>query len=302
MEEGALRVDANISVHKPNEPLGVRTEVKNIGSIRGVGGAIKYEIQRQIKILESGGEIVNETLSWDALKQITVSMRNKEEKQDYRFMPEPNLPPLRLHVDDNSDNKFNLIDVCSLKKIIPKLPEDIRHHLRNKYGLPIQTSYNIVNEPKILKYFEEIMQENEKRNPKTVSNVLLNELLEFVNKNKVELDYVIFSSKQIGEMVDLLQSEKINLATVKKLFNYLNENPEKMPNETVEEKHWMQINDPDELTKMCQALLDENPQWVTLYKAGKTKLLRAMLGSIFKKYDGRANMGKVVKILEQLLK
>ncbi|KAF7994915.1 hypothetical protein HCN44_004387 [Aphidius gifuensis] len=301
MEEGALRVDANISIHKPNEPLGVRTEVKNIGSIRGVGGAIKYEIKRQMKILESGGKIVNETLSWDAEKQMTVSMRDKEEKQDYRFMPEPNLPPLRLHVDDRNDNKFNLVDVCSLKKAIPKLPEELRDNLRNNYGLSRQATCSIVNEQKLLQFFEEIMQENNARNPKTVTNVLLMELMEFVNKNKLELDNVSFSSKQIGEIVDLLQNQTINLATTKKVFNKLHENPEQMPKQIVEEERWSQINDPDELTKMCQAILDENPQWVTLYKSGKTKLLRAMLGAIVKKYEGRANMGKVVKIFEKLL-
>lgn len=134
ISEGALRVDANVSVNKENEPLGTRTEIKNIGSVRAVAGAIKYEIKRQIELLERGEKIVNETLSWDAEYGKTVMMRDKEEKQDYRFMPEPNLPPLRLHMGQG-DNKYNLIDVDSFKKKIPRLPSEIRQHFVNEFKL-----------------------------------------------------------------------------------------------------------------------------------------------------------------------
>lgn len=135
MEEGALRVDANISINKPGEPLGTRTEVKNIGSIRGVADSIAYEIERQIQVLEMGGSIQNETRAWDALSGKTISMRDKEVQQDYRFMPEPNLPPLRLIVDENSPKIPGLIDVTSIKRQIPELPEATRQKLVSVYGL-----------------------------------------------------------------------------------------------------------------------------------------------------------------------
>lgn len=135
MEEGALRVDANVSIHKENEPFGTRTEVKNIGSIRGVADSITYEISRQISLVESGGTVTNETRSWDALTGKTVPMRDKEVLQDYRFMPEPNLPPLHINTDGNKTDFAGLIDINAIRQTIPELPEVTRQKLMNTYGM-----------------------------------------------------------------------------------------------------------------------------------------------------------------------
>ncbi|KAL1130890.1 hypothetical protein AAG570_012131, partial [Ranatra chinensis] len=134
MEEGALRVDANISVSQNSGNLGTRTEIKNIGSVRGVAKAVDFEIERQIEILENGGEIVNETRAWDPTTGVTLPMRDKEVKQDYRFMPEPNLLPLRLNVGGNRIE--GLINVEDLRRKVPELPEDTRQKLIRDYGLP----------------------------------------------------------------------------------------------------------------------------------------------------------------------
>lgn len=130
---GAFRCDANISIHKKGEPLGTRTEVKNIASYRGVAKAIEYEIQRQIKIIEAGDKVVNETRNWDADTNSTIAMRDKEVVQDYRFMPEPNLPPLSL----------KCIDLNRIKNNMPELPEQTREHLRT-FGLPIATIETLI--------------------------------------------------------------------------------------------------------------------------------------------------------------
>lgn len=132
MEEGALRVDANISVHQENEPFGVRTEVKNIGSVRSISQAITYEIHRQLDVIAQGGIITNETRSWDAENRCTVAMRDKEVLQDYRFMPEPNLPPLILNMtegNNKSDDSSSLVSVPSIARQLPELPEQTRKRL-----------------------------------------------------------------------------------------------------------------------------------------------------------------------------
>lgn len=122
----------------------MRTEVKNIGSVRGVASAVKYEIARQIKTLERGQTIINETLGWDAENHRTVSMRDKEDKQDYRFMPEPNLPPLRLNMEKNVVDNYNLVNVNNLLLQLPKLPEDTRQCFIRDFGLTPQTAIAIV--------------------------------------------------------------------------------------------------------------------------------------------------------------
>ncbi|KAK0088566.1 hypothetical protein PV325_011486 [Microctonus aethiopoides] len=302
MEEGALRVDANISIHKPTEPFGVRTEVKNLGSIRALSGAINYEISRQINAVKSGQIIINETLSWDADSQKTIPMRDKEKMQDYRFMPEPNLPPLRLHMRPDCVNELNLVDVCKLEAQLPELPEETREKMKKNYGLSSSTVIAIVNNAILTQLFDNIISENHSRNPKTVANILLMELMEFINRYKLDLETLAISSTQLGELIDLFQSKTINLNTVKKVLIQLAENPEKSPGQIVTESKWAQINDDDELTKLCESVIQENSKVATQYKAGKTKMLRALLGEVVKKSSGLANMKKVTEIMEKLLK
>lgn len=142
MEEGALRVDANVSIHRSEEPFGVRTEVKNIGSIRSIAYAIGYEINRQREVKEDGGCIINETRSWDALNRMTIAMRDKEVLQDYRFMPEPNLPPLRVNLTEIEGS--NLISVLKISKEIPELPEQTRKRITENHKLPTETAIILV--------------------------------------------------------------------------------------------------------------------------------------------------------------
>lgn len=142
MEEGALRVDANISIHAAGTPLGTRTEVKNIGSVRGVADAIAYEIRRQVELVDGGGRVQNETRAWDAVQRCTVAMRDKEVLQDYRFMPEPNLPPLHLDLGDGGDGRSaaaaaasGLVSVEALRAEMPELPEETRRRLDEECGI-----------------------------------------------------------------------------------------------------------------------------------------------------------------------
>lgn len=147
METGALRVDANISIHEEGQPYGVRTEVKNIGSVRSISQAITYEIERQFDIVAQGGVITNETRSWDAENRCTVAMRDKEVLQDYRFMPEPNLPPLILNMSDEkfeSSDSSSLVSVPAIEKLLPELPKETRKRLVDDYKLNQEVSIILV--------------------------------------------------------------------------------------------------------------------------------------------------------------
>nr|CAD7567611.1 unnamed protein product [Timema californicum] len=210
MDEGALRVDANISVHKKGSPLGIRTEVKNIGSVRAVAHAIQFEIDRQVGVLESGGLIVNETRSWDAQCRQTLPMRDKEEKQlanelvvlsqtaedreievrisDYRFMPEPNLPPLRVVNDGETSADLSLVNVNELKTRLPELPAETRQKLGEQFRLPAESVIILVNENLLLQHFRNIMKENESRDPIIAVNLLIMDFLTSLNKNKINID------------------------------------------------------------------------------------------------------------------
>lgn len=300
MEEGSLRVDANISIHKENEPLGTRTEVKNIGSIRGVAQAVTFEIERQISVKDKGGTVTNETRAWDATTKTTIPMRDKEVVQDYRFMPEPNLPPLHLNVKGEISDK--LINVTVLEKDIPTLPQQLREQLVTEKQLSLETSVILVNDSCLLKYFTLITKANQKRSPKIVANVLINELLTICNKSKVNIENCKISHFQIGELIDMMESEIINHTLARLILHEMLES-ESSPMKIADEKNWKLISDDAEILKICEQVLqsDSGRKMVKAYKSGKTKVLLAIAGEINKKSDNRINMAKVMKLLQEQL-
>lgn len=304
MEEGALRVDANVSVHREGEPLGVRSEVKNIGSVRAVAHAVEYEIDRQVKVLEAGGIVVNETRAWDADSRQTVPMRDKEEKQDYRYMPEPNLPPLWVLLDDCHDvpdSYSHHVNAWYLRRNLPELPRETRQKLTIQYGISPESAFILVNEDVLLKHFYGIMEENRGRDPKLSTNILIMELLTILNKNKLPLENSQISSESLGEVVDLLQSKKINLVTARKLLQeIISGNPES-PSEVMEKRGWTQITDDSEIDRLCTAVIEQNPNLVEQFRAGKTKVLNSLVGKVAKMTENRANMAAVVQVLREKL-
>ncbi|KAF4528977.1 hypothetical protein B566_EDAN017355 [Ephemera danica] len=218
MEEGALRVDANVSVQRGSK-MGPRTEIKNIGSVRGVANAIASEIARQLAVVTAGGTVVSETRAYDAASKSTVSMRDKEERQDYRFMPEPNLPPLRVALEGDGDE--NMVSVTNIKKNIPELPEQTRRKLQEKHGLSLEAAFSIVGDQLLLKMYTDIMKSKETRSARLVSNLILQELLSCLHKNKAEMETCPVSSTQMGDIVDLVQNNTINLHIARKVLQEL---------------------------------------------------------------------------------
>lgn len=300
MEEGSLRVDANISIHKENEPLGIRTEVKNIGSIRGVAQAVNFEIQRQIEVKNKGGKIVNETRAWDATTRTTIPMRDKEVVQDYRFMPEPNLPPLHLEMESQNSDRF--VSVPKLQNSLPPLPQNLRDSLINERGLTQETAIILVNEQCLMKYFNQILSENSKRTPKVVANILINELLAICNKKKIDIENCEIKSTHLGELVDMLNDKIINLNLARLIVAEMTETT-KSPMEIANEKNWKQITDLKQTEEICDEVLisEAGQKMVKAYKSGKIKVLFAIAGEVNKKSNNLINMETVIEILKKKL-
>ncbi|XP_075227197.1 glutamyl-tRNA(Gln) amidotransferase subunit B, mitochondrial isoform X2 [Lycorma delicatula] len=300
--EGSLRVDANVSVHKPGTPLGVRSEIKNIGSIRGVANAIDFEIERQKKLLSSGMTVVNETRNWDAGIGETLPMRDKEEKQDYRFMPEPNLPPLHINVSNKETNRKNIINVIDIKRLIPELPEETRNKLTSKYNLLPQIVMILVDEERLLQLFNNILNKNPERTPKRVANFLINELLTLINKDIIALEQCDDEIEiRVGEIIDLINNQDISLINSRLLLEEVLKGNKLPSKELMEERGWKQMSDIQEIKMLCEGVVKNNPKMVAQYKAGKHKVYKALLGQVFKVSNKNANMALVDKVLKELL-
>ncbi|CAH2042426.1 unnamed protein product, partial [Iphiclides podalirius] len=301
MEEGALRVDANVSLRNFGDPLSTRTEIKNIGSVRGVAGAICHEIQRQHTLLENGGRVVNETRSWDAVNKVTIAMRDKEVVQDYRYMPEPNLPPLRVNLRTKEDTQ-DVISVPAIKDLIPELPEDSRRKLIGQFGLRPEIAIQLVNEPPLLEYFHELTLDTV-RNPTKVANLLLNDLLTVLNKRHIGVEDCAITKDQIKELTDMFLRKQINLDVYRKIIDELLDKPNNIsPFDLIAEKGWFIITDEDEISQKCMEIIQNNPKIVKQYKEGKVKVLKALLGILVKNTSNKLDMSVAAAKMEELLK
>ncbi|CAK1584493.1 unnamed protein product [Parnassius mnemosyne] len=301
MEEGALRVDANVSLRRYGEPLSTRTEIKNIGSIRGVAAAIRHEIERQRSLLEYGGKIINETRSWDAVNKVTVAMRDKEVVQDYRYMPEPNLPPLRVNLRTREETQ-DVLSVPLIKDRIPELPEDSRRKLIEQFSLRPEVAIQLVNEPVLLHYFLELTNQNT-RNPTKVANLLLNDLLTVLNKRKVDVEDCVITIRQIRELTDMLLNKQINLEICRKVLDELLDSAnDTSPLDIITKKGWSIVTDEEEIIKHCTEVIENNPKLVKQYKEGKVKVFKALLGILAKNTSNKVDMSIAAAKMEEMLK
>uniref|UniRef100_A0A182YM49 Glutamyl-tRNA(Gln) amidotransferase subunit B, mitochondrial n=1 Tax=Anopheles stephensi TaxID=30069 RepID=A0A182YM49_ANOST len=317
MEDGALRVDANISVHLENTPLGTRTEVKNIGSVRAVAQAVDYEIQRQIAVLDNGGTIHNETRAWDSAAKSTIAMRDKEVVQDYRFMPEPNLPPLHLKLHEaesgaDGEPEADVIDVPRLGQTIPELPEQTRQRIIEMHQLTSTIAITLVNDITLYEHFRSITEgSNEKaadRSPKLVANFLINELLTILNRNKLDSADCLLTPDQLGTIVDMLQGNQLNVQYARRVLQQLlgvsssDEQRKLCPREIVASNGWFLITDEAQIRRHCEDAIQRNPKLVEKYRKGKEKMLYALAGEIAKASEEKIDMARAVELLKEMLK
>jgi len=291
MQEGSFRADVNVSVRKKGATeFGTRTEMKNMNSFRSIIRGIEYETQRQIEVIENGGKIEQETLRWDDVSGKTFSMRDKEDAQDYRYFPEPDLVAIRLSEEYIENIKNNL----------PELPESRKQKYLSVYGLSEKDSRMLISS----KYLSNMFEEAEKicKNGKAVANWLLSDVSRILNENEMEADSMPFTAEQLAKMIELIDKGTISSAIGKKVLEELFENP-KDPEEIIKEKGWLQISDEGAIKEIVNKILEANPASVADFKAGKDRALGFLVGQAMKETKGKANPQMLNKMfLEELKK
>ncbi len=290
MQEGSLRADVNVSVHKKGEPFGTRTEMKNMNSFRSIVRAIEYESNRQIDVLEEGGVIEQESLRWDDVSGRTFSMRSKEDAEDYRYFPDPDLVAIRLSEEYIQNIKNNL----------PELPESRKARYMSEYGLS-EKDANLITASK---YLSDLFEgtKNVCDNAKLSANWILSDISRILNEKEMEPDQIPFTADQLGKMIQLIEKGTISSAIAKKVLTELFENPAD-PEEIVKAKGWIQISDEGAIKDVVMQVLEANPQSVADFKAGKDKALGFLVGQAMKATKGQANPQMLNKMfLEELNK
>lgn len=302
MSEGQLRVDANVSVHQPGEPLGVRAEVKNINSIRFLARAIDFEIQRQMGVVQSGGTVQNETRAYDSNSGETVPMRDKEGLQDYRFMPEPNLPPLMVYEDRTSlpaglDERQAVV-VQQIRRSLPELPGVKRDRLVQTYGILPEHSFTLVNEDGLVGYFEAVLRETRKE-PRKVIGWVANELLGHLKLQDMRVSQSPISPSALAELLELQETGHISSSVAKQVFQEMWKSSGKTARQIIQEKDLGLVSDAAQLHGICQKVVDSHPDEVRAIRGGNQKVLNKLMGLVQKETKGRADPVLVRAILTE---
>jgi len=278
MEEGSLRCDANISVRrKGDEKLGVKVEIKNMNSFKNVQKALDYEAKRQMKLMETNEKIIQETRLWDANKEMTFSMRSKEESHDYRYFPEPDLPPLEI------DKSY----IEEIKKEIPELPREKMQRFIKQYGLPDYDASILTDDREISVFYEETVKFSNE--PKLTSNWIMTELLRKMNENNIQdIKQVKINSHNLGKLISLIKNGTISGKIAKTVFDEMFKSGND-PETIVKEKGLTQITDTKEIEAIIDKVINANQELVAEIKAGKEKALGFLTGQIMKESRGKAN-------------
>ena len=290
MEEGSLRCDVNISVRKKDEELGTRAEIKNVNSIKSIGQAIDYEFKRQTEIINSGGKIDQETRLFDEKKGETRSMRSKEEAHDYRYFPDPDLPP--LEIEDEWIKK--------IKKNLPELPDVKKENLMNQYKISSYDAAILVSDKNNAEFFDKIIAKNKKRNPKNVANWIIGELFALLNKNNLEIKSSPIKAEDLGELIDYIEDQTISGKIAKNVFEEMFKT-KKTAKDIIEKQGLKQITDTGAIETLIDKVLENNKDKVDEYKSGKEKLFGYFVGQVMQETKGTANPGIVNDILKKKL-
>ncbi len=289
MQEGSIRCDVNVSVHKPGEPFGTRCEMKNVNSFSAAVRGIDYEANRQIELLESGGTVVQETRRWDDAKGESISMRSKEDAQDYRYFPEPDL--LTIVVPEEK--------VKMLKDTLPELPNAKIMRYVSDYSLSQTDAAMIVDVPEKSKFFDDCISAGCTA-PKLLSNWILGEISKFMNEG-VSIEQTSLTASMLAKLVNYISSGKISTAAGKTVFDaIINENADDI-DKVIEEKSLAQISDISMLEELAKEVLAANEKSVQDYKNGKTNALGYLVGQCMKASKGKANPGAMKEIVLKYL-
>ena len=290
MQEGSFRCDANISLRKPGDEFGTRAEIKNINSFKFVESAINYEVIRQRDILESGESVIQETRLYDPKKDETRPMRSKEEANDYRYFPDPDLLPVEI-----SQEKIDKI-----KLTLPELPDDKKDRYKNNYGLKEDDAEILSLNSNLSTFFDESIKESNS-NPQLVANFILSELVGLCNKHNIDISVATIKPSHISQLMNYIAEGKISSKQAKDILNELWVGKLDI-DEIIRSKNIEQVSDTGILMKEAQKILEKHPKEVQDYKNGKDKLMGFFVGQIMKEMKGKANPKVLNEILNKLLK
>ena len=287
MEQGSLRADVNISVRKEGDELGTRCEIKNLNSFKHINAAINFEVDRQIKVIEGGDKIKQETRLYDVTLDKTRSMRSKEDAHDYRYFPDPDLLPLKLNQ--------NWID--DLKKDLPELPDEKKARFVEQYKISDYDAEVLTSDRLTSEYFEKVAKN---RNAKLAVSWVASELFAILNKLNLTIEKSPVNSDQLGDLIDEIENGIISNRAAKEVFEEMCES-NKSVKEIINDKGLVQISDTTEIEKFIDQVLIQNPDNVQKYKEGKTKLLGFFIGEVMKATKGKANPGLLNQIVKKKL-
>ncbi|MRR31144.1 Asp-tRNA(Asn)/Glu-tRNA(Gln) amidotransferase subunit GatB, partial [bacterium] len=291
MEKGVIRFEANVSIRPVGSTeLGTRTEIKNLNSFRAMERGILYELERQAKLLDSGLPVAQETLGWNEAEQKTYSQRSKEDAHDYRYFPEPDLPPLVVEKEW----------VDAIRATLPELPRAKSLRLQSQYGLNRVDAFKIAAEREICDFFETCVKTLKKPNAKSVAAWLTGELFAWLNTSGKSFDEIKVTPAGLAELIDLVQDGVINQNTAKAVFVKMLESG-KSAEEIVKAEGLAQTSDGDAIALMVSEVIAAYPDELSSYKAGKETLANWFFGQVMKAAGGKANPAVLKNELEKQL-
>ncbi len=291
MEEGSMRCDANVSVMlKDADTFGNRCEVKNMNSLRNVQRAIDFEMKRQIKILEEGGTVSQQTRSFDAVKGTTFALRSKEGAHDYRFFPEPDLQPLVLEQEE----------VEKVRASMPPLPRELFKKYTETFKLSDYDANVLIDSKPIALYFDEITKHTS--NYKLAANWVMGEIKSYLNQSATDIEDFPIKPEMIAALIEIIDNDSIsNSIATEKVFPKMILEPNRSPKEIAESENLLQKSDDDWLRKIALEALDQFPEKVAAYKNGNKGLLGLFMGEVMKKSERKANPKMASEILRKIL-
>jgi aspartyl-tRNA(Asn)/glutamyl-tRNA(Gln) amidotransferase subunit B len=291
MEEGSLRCDANVSIRLRGETeLGTKVEVKNLNSIRNVKKAIEYEIQRMMEMVERGEAITQQTRSFNADNDTTFAIRDKEEANDYRYFPEPDLTPFNLTEDF----------IKSIQQALPPLPEQLFASFRQQYNLPEYDARQLTEEKSIADYFENVAVINS--NYKAISNWLLGPVRQYLNENNFSFAELLLQPASLAQLISLVEEGKVNFSVASsRILPLLLSGTDKSPLEHAQELNLIQVKDSNEIESWVDEVINKMPDKIAEYKKGKKGLMGMFVGEVKKISKGKADPQVSMKLLEEKL-
>jgi aspartyl-tRNA(Asn)/glutamyl-tRNA(Gln) amidotransferase subunit B len=291
MEEGALRCDINISIHREGEPFGVRTEMKNLNSLSAAKAATAFEIKRQERVLSEGGALVQATLRWDDDKGVNYIMRTKEDADDYYYLPEPDILPILITARD----------IEAVRCTLPEMPRARRQRYRDRYGLSEYDAGLLTINKALSDLFDFAAEAGAPA--KTCANLIMGDITRLLNESGTVPEELPFGGAELAELAAMVGSGAISSSAASRVLGMMFEPAfaGKGPKAIVQEQNLGQVSDEGELAEMCKLVVEQNPKIAADYRGGKKQSISALVGQVMKASKGKANPSMVNTILQGLL-